>query len=247
MKLLLGLTAACLLAGPAWGAPLELEIGAGRENLDRGYADWQSRYLEAGYQLGPRQSVYGLLRETERFGQRDHELLAGYYHPLAPAWTLVLEGNFSPTHQVLAKWSAFGEIQRSLPDGWGIQAGLRRTEYNQDRTATANLGLERYWANHRAAYTLYASHLEGNGSSTAHRLQFDHYYAERSRIGLYAAVGRELENLGSSVLASDVRSLGLIGRHWLTPDWAVSYELIHQRQGDLYTRHGARLGLRRAF
>ncbi|TCS71498.1 YaiO family outer membrane protein [Sulfuritortus calidifontis] len=247
MRTLACLTATALLCTPAWAGRLEAEIGASMENLDKGYADWESRYLEAGYQIDKRQSVYGMVRQTERFAQRDSELLAGYYHPLGPDWTLVLEGNFSPTHEVLAKWSAFAQVQRTLPDGWGAHLGLRRTEYTHDTTSTANLTLERYWSNYRAGYTFYSSYLEGSGSSSAHRLQFDYYYGEHSRVGLYAATGRELENQGTTVLASDVYSLGLVGRHWLNPDWAIIYELSSQRQGDLYTRNGIKLGLRRAF
>jgi hypothetical protein len=49
------------------------------------------------------------------------------------------------------------------------------------------------------------------------------------------------------VLTSDVTSWAIYGRHWFTRDLAVSFEALQHRQGDLYTRQGARLGLRYRF
>jgi hypothetical protein len=49
------------------------------------------------------------------------------------------------------------------------------------------------------------------------------------------------------VIASDVMSWAIYGRHWFTRDLAASFELLQHRQGDFYTRQAARLGLRYRF
>ena len=81
-----------------------------------------------------------------------------------------------------------------------------------------------------------------------HVAQLDYYYRDRNSIGVMIADGREIADLGpSGALITDVRSYVLRGRHWLTPDWAISFEALYHEQGSLYTRKAARIGLRRAF
>ena len=227
---------------------VQAEAGITRDYLDKGYADWRSSYIEAKNRIAERQVVYGMLRETERYAQKDTELMAGYYHPLARQWTGVLEGNVSTTHIILPKFSALAQLQYAWDEGWGVHAGFRHTEFD---TASINLGiftLERYLGNYRAAYTLYSGYLADTGSTVSQRIQFSRYYAEHSWLGIALSGGKELENLGSGVaLQTDVQSVIFNGRHWFSNDWAVSYEAAVTQQGDFYTRNGVRLGLRHQF
>ena len=110
-------------------------------------------------------------------------------------------------------------------------------------------GLERYFGRQRAFYTLNNGKPEGAGSATAHRIGVDHYYAEeRSRVGVSATWGREVENIPpTGVLTSDVRALNLDGRHWVSAAWAMTWELGTHEQGSFYRRTGGRLGVRYAF
>lgn len=227
---------------------IQVEAGLTRDYLNKGYADWRSSYVEAENKLGERQVVYGMLRETDRFAQKDAELLAGYYHPLGKQWTGLLEGNISSTHIILPRLSALAQLQYAWDEGWGAYVGLRHTEYD---SASTNLGiftLERYWGNYRAAYALYSGYLANAGSTISQRMQFSRYYSDHSWLGIALSGGQELENLGSrGVLQTNVQSLIFNGRHWLSNEWAVSYEVSVTQQGDFYTRNGASLGLRRQF
>jgi len=111
-------------------------------------------------------------------------------------------------------------------------------------------GVERYFGSYRAAYTLYNGKPEGESSASSHRLAFDYYYhGERSRIGVAVTWGREVEYVGppTGIIVSDVRAFALLGRHWLTPSWALTWDLGTHEQGDLYRRTGGRLGLRHRF
>ncbi len=226
----------------------ELELGLTGDNLTNGFAGWRSIYLEGLHRYGERNVIYGTLRETQRFGLYDSEAQGGFYYPLADTWTSLVEASVSPSRNVLPKFSVLGQLQKKLDYGWNLQAGIRHSEYT---TLNANIGIftvERYWSNFRGAYSLYLGRPEGGSSSSSHVLALDYYYGERNFIGVSVNDGREVAGLGPlGVITSEVRGFVLRGRHWITPDWAVSFEALHQEQGSLYIRQGVRVGLRRAF
>lgn len=237
---------AALCATPAWA--LEVEGGLTHERLSRELRDWNSQYLEAAQELAPRRTAYGMVRRTERFDLRDTEISGGYYHPWGDL-TALIDASYSPDHRVLPEWSAFGQLSWRVAGGWVASAGWRHNEYSTGGARVLIGGLERYFGPYRAAYTLYNGRPDGAGSGSAHRLSFDYYYGERSRLGIAATYGREVENVGgpTDVITSDVRALALLGRHWLMPAWAVTWELGTHEQGELYRRTGAKLGLRHRF
>ncbi|MFN7087511.1 MAG: YaiO family outer membrane beta-barrel protein [Burkholderiales bacterium] len=227
----------------------EAEFGFSRESLSNNLPDWKSTYLEAARRLGNRHVLYGVLRETERFGLSDTEAAGGLYYPLDTTWTALAEASASPTHEVLPRYSLFGQLHKSLPGGWGVGLGLRHSGYSRAATNTLSLLAERYWGNFRGAYTLYSGRPEGAASASSHRFQLSYHYGERSSIGLSYATGREVENIGPprGVISSDVQNWTLSGRHWFAPNWALTYDLLTQEQGTLYRRQGLRLGIRHSF
>ncbi len=232
---------------PASGT-LEVEIGYSYEHLTNGFAPWQSAHLFVGKRFASRQSLYGIYRETSRIGQRDREGMVNFYQPFGRRWAALLEAQASPTHRVLPKWSAFAQVERNFGRGWVGSAGYRRTVFNTAQVNTGVLNVERYFSRYRAAYTLYVSGLEGAGTSTSHRGQFNFYYGEESStLGVSFAAGREIENLGTRILRSPVQSFAVQGRHWLHPRWSVNYDFTFHRQADIYTRRGFGVGLRYRF
>lgn len=246
--------ACCLLAPALTFAPtgpahaLELEAGATHESLSRGRSDWQSAYLEAEHRFDEGRLVYAALRTTERFDRDDSDWLGGLYHQLDAAWTLNAEVGGSPTHRVLPEYTAALNLHRKFDQGWGLGFGGRLTAYAAADTNTATLSVERYFGAYRAAYTFTTTHLEGASSAPGHRLQLNRYYGERNTVGIMISRGDEVENIPpGGIVETEVEALALTGRHWLDRDWAVSYEILRHEQGELYRRHGLRLGLRRAF
>lgn len=237
-----------LLAHPA--AALEGEGGFTYERLDRDLPDWKSVYLELTHDFAARRTLFGLVRETDRFDQRDTEIAAGYYHPFGAAWTSLVEASASPDHHVLPEVSLLGQMSWLPGAGWVVSAGARYSEYTASSTRLLIGTLERYFGAWRAQYTLYNGKPEDAASATTHRLALDHYYyGERSRIGAALAWGREVEHVGPPVglITSDVRAFAVLGRHWMTPAWAFTWEAGTHEQGDLYRRTGVRLGLRHRF
>lgn len=227
----------------------EIEAGYSSEKLSNNLPDWKSTYLLAIHQFGERKTLYGGLRETRRFGLDDTEAHAGLYYPVGDTWTALVEASASPTHEVLARYSAYGQIQKNLPGGWGLGLGLRHNEYSLTGTNVLSMFAERYWGNFRGAYTLYSGRPEGAASAASHRVQLGYYYADRSSVGLSYSNGREVEYLGPSrgVLTSDVQNWTLSGQHWLNPSWALTYDVVNHEQGNLYRRQGLRLGIRHSF
>lgn len=244
----LAVAAVLASSGPVQGAT-EVEAGLARERLDHGLPAWKAATLDAAHELRPRTTVYGTLREIERFGQRDTQLGGGGYLPLGSSWIVQGEALFSSEHHVLPESSVFAGAAATLGGGWIANAGLRRNEYTSTGARVVSLGLERYWGNWRGAYTIYSGRPDGAGSASAHRFQVDRYYAGRSSVGASFVTGREVENTGPAlgVLTSDVTALELGARHWLSPRWALSAGALVHRQGDLYERRGVRLGLRHRF
>lgn len=237
-----------LLAGPA--CALEFEGGLTHERLTNDRPDWRSLYLEAAHDFAPRRTLYGLLRETERFDLRDSEIAAAYYHPLGASATALIEASHSPDHNVLPEGSVLGHLSWAAGSGWVVSGGARFSKYTDSDTRVLMASVERYFGSYRAAYTLYNGKPEDEGSASSHRAAFDYYYdGERSRVGAAVTWGREVEYVGppTGIIVSAVRALALLGRHWLTPAWALTWELGTHEQGDLYRRTGGRLGLRHRF
>ena len=227
----------------------EIELGASRETLSGGRPDWTGLSVEGAHRFAPRQALYGGWRETKRFDLRDTELWAGYSHPLGRDWTVLVEASASDEHNVLPKSSVFGQLSRALPAGWGINLGWRHSEYTRVGVDILVAGAERYWGNWRGAYTLYAGRPEGATTGVAHRFALNYYYGEGSTLGVSATAGREVDNVGppTGILTTEVRNLTFTGRHWMSRDWAFSWDLVAHEQGTLYRRQGFRLGLRYRF
>jgi YaiO family outer membrane protein len=253
--LLLAAAASGALAQPADGGlklrMSEIELGTWREKLSGGRPDWTSVYIEGAHSFAARQTLYGGIRQTSRFDLHDTEEWIGYYHPLAPDWTALVEASVSGSHRVLPKHSLFGQVSKQLAGGWALSLGLRHSEYAATGVDVVVAGVERYWGSFRGAYTLYSGRPEGAPSGQAHRFQLNYYYGdgERSTVGVSVTTGREVENAGppAGILTSNVRDLTFSGRHWMTPDWALSWDVLAHEQGNLYRRQGFRIGIRHRF
>ena len=229
------------VAAFAWAGralALEAEAGISHERLTNNNADWKSAYVEAAHTFAPRQTLFAALREVERFDLKDSQVEAAYYQPLSQRLTGHIEANASPEHHVLAKGSLFGELALQLDAGWVASGGVRKSQFTATSARVISAGLERYFGRSRAFYNLNNGKPEDTGSATAHRIGLDYYYAaERSRVGVSATWGREVENIPpAGVLTSDVRALNIYGRHWVSPAWAMTWELSTHEQGSFYRR-----------
>ena len=227
----------------------EIEVGYGHETLTNSGLDWRVTHLDLSRQIADRHTIYGGLRDVRRFGLADTDATIGFYYPLDATWTSVLEASVSPYHHVLPKYALFGQLQKALGGGWGANVGLRHSEYERSVVDIFSATAERYWGNWRGAYTLYVGKPQGASSASAHRFQLTHFYGERNSIAIGYTTGREVENVGPpvGVRSTAVNGWALVGRHWLSSAWALTYDLVSHEQGTLYRRQGLRVGVRHSF
>lgn len=241
---------AIAIALPVVAQGTTVELSHGVEALSGDRPGWRATALELLW-TGERGAAAGLAaREHSRFEREDLELGAHGQAPLG-RFVLALEGSASPTWRFLPRWAGGLRVERALTREWIASAGVRAARYDGDLSRStpvfASAGLERYWSRWRAAATTTAVALEGAWSGNG-RLALDLFYGEGGRVGVSAAAGRELESLGEGrLLRTNVLAGAITGAHPLRGGWATTWELSAQRQGDLYTRVGGRLGLRRSF
>lgn len=228
----------------------EIEVGYRYERLTK-LADWRELSVEAGWRGPGSAGMEIAVRGLERFGLRDLDLAASGSAPFAPGWTVAGEASASPQHRFMPAFTGGASLQRTLGSGFVGSGGVRWSRYDGEAGITdvgiGSLGIESYLGAFRLGWTGYLATLEGDWSAS-NAVACDLYYGDRGRAGLILAAGREIESTGGPApIVSTVLAAALRGRHGFGGGWALTYELGIQRQGDLYTRGGARIGLRRHF
>lgn len=249
---LAALLAGCAaLAAEAPGEPmpdaLSLELAGGRQQLSNGSPDWTETSARIAQRRSTRHATELGLVLTERFGLQDEQLTGLLVRPLEPRLTVTLDASLSPTHRVLARHHLGANLQYEFAPAWLLHGGLRSTQYDSATVTQGSVMLERYVS--AFSWLLAWRPVQTQGRSTSSlELRGTYYYADKSSVGLSLADGQEAVQLSDTVLQlADVRATTLSGRHWLTPDWALSYEWGSTRQGDFYTRSGWRIGVQHLF
>jgi YaiO family outer membrane protein len=222
----------------------QIELGGSYEHLDKDKGFWRTEYLSFEHRFAPRKLVYASFIQTERFGFNDEQFLLGGYYPLSNKLTVNLEGNVSPSPQVLATNSIMASLQGDLGLGWFLTGGFRHSEYGTGPLQQGFATVENYFADFRAAYTVKVTD-SFNKTQFGHRFDISYYYQDTSCITLTYNMGAETG--GFQGVVYDTQFFGLHGRHWFNQDWALTWELGYIKQGDAYTRQGVGLGIRRAF
>ena len=228
-----------------------LEVAHERASLSNGQTDWRETSLQIDHRYAPRQSAGLSLRQTRRFGLDDTAIDLSGSQPLGERITASLEASASHTHRVLAKRALGASLQYEFAPAWLLHTGLKNTRYdNANANVNVSQGLlmlERYVASFSGSIawrpvSALGTHAHG------FELRGNYYYGDKSLVGLILASGQEATTVSSQTVAlADVRSVALLGRHWVRDDWAVTYAISRTRQGSFYDRNGVRLGVQYAF
>lgn len=229
------------------GRPTTVEVAHEHESLTNGLDDWRENSLQIGHSYAPRQAVGLSLRQTRRFGLNDTAIGLTWSQPLDDRLTASLEASASPTHRVLARHALGANLQYEFAPAWLVHTGLKSTQYDNATVNQGLLMLEHYVSSFSGSLAWHPVSALGTHSHST-ELRGHYYYGDKSMIGLIVASGKEATTISNQKVAlADVRSVALMGRHWVRGDWAVTYAVTRTRQGSFYNRNGVRLGVQHAF
>lgn len=199
--------------------------------------------------FAPRILFSGGTYASRRLTRGDYDFRLGLHQPTGQNIAALAEPSIHSLQDTLPRYTLYTHMTRTLPGGWGLGFGVRQTEYNFASANLLALSAERSFGSFRGAYTLYSNRVEGSPLGSAHRFELSYLYGDRNTIGLSYTTGRDIDNLAPppGLALSDVRDWTLSGRHWLSPNWALTYDVLSQEQGPLFRRQGLRLGVSRSF
>lgn len=242
-------SAALLAATPApaqstGGATLKL----GWSGLDSGYDDWREAALHLEWRRPDAGGAYVVLRSLDRYGLRDGELIVGGHRRIG-RWDVSAEAGVADDTDFAAERSLTVAAARRFDGGWVGNAALRHSDYPDVGVGIVSGGVERYVGAWRFGFTTYAARADGDDDVAWSQLvAIDRYHGDDDRVGGFFGWGRQLDHVpGLGVAARSVPTLGFAGRQSIGHHWAVDWGVTWERQGDLYRRFGATLGLRRRF
>jgi len=239
---------------PAWadsaapgGVTTHIELSTDSSRLSNGTPDWRETSLRLTHKLS-RQSVRSVvMTQTNRFGLDDQEISGLLSTPLSDKLTAIVGGSISPTHRVLARQRAEGTLQYEFAPAWLVHGGLSQRRYDAARVDQASWMLEHYFSSFSVSAAWKPVRASGVRSESA-ELRFSYYYGDANFMGVIVSSGQEATSTTpSTVVLADVRATALLGRHWLSRQWAVNYALTRTHQGSFHTRNSVRLGAEYAF
>ena len=186
--------------------------------------------------------IYGGVRATARFGLRTAESYSGVYYALSDTWGASLETRMLQGSPLAPRrYSLAGQLHSALAGGSGLSIGFKYRIYDTDSAHRPGMPADAV-----GTYALVPSHLPGVSFGPSYQLQLSYQYNAANVFGL--ALGRELETFtpGFEILGNGPRQFTFTGQHWLTPSWALSYDLL-SNDPNLFRMQGLRFGVRYRF
>ena len=129
------------------------------------------------------------------------------------------------------RYALTGQVHAALSDRRALSVGIQYSVYDTDLGARGDAPLTN-------GYTLTPSRIPGAGFAPGYQLQFGYQHSAFTSFGF--ALSRDLETYASAFdpTSAYTRQLSFTGQHWLTPSWALSYDLL---SGDLASPSPLRL------
>ena len=192
--------------------------------------------------LGSRTSDYSLYagaREQPRLGINETGVYGGIVQPLTGSLGSSLEAGYVQESLLGPRRYVFtGQLHTELRDGRALSLGLQYRVTDGDLSARAVAPGDMPALN---GYSLASSRLSGAGYSPGYQLRFGYQHSPASNFGL--AFGREVEIYTPYPDSAGQRQLNFTGQHWLTPSWALSYDVLTYDPASPLRPQNLRLGL----
>lgn len=214
---------------------LPLEVPSSDEGVQAWHATPRSEFaLISGIRNAPRLGLYAV----ESYG--------GIVYTPAAGWGSSFEAGFArDTLDSPRRYSLGGQMQTALGYGRSFSVGLKYRVFDADSGSRPGA-----WSDPLAvhAYTLAPLSVPGASYGPSYQLQMSYQYSSSSAFGL--AVGREIETMTPYLdVVGAGRQLTFTGQHWLTPAWALSYDVLSSDPANplRFQGVGLRLGVRYRF
>jgi hypothetical protein len=189
-------------------------------------------------------ALYSGARDWLQTGLRPAESYAGIVYSFSGGWGSSLEAGYVQESLVTPRsYALTGQLHTELSDGRMLSVGLKYRVYDTDASRFGAAG-ETTIGN---GYTLAPYRVPGAVLAPSYQLQFSYQHSAASTFGM--AVGRDVETFTPhfDLPSSGPRQFSFTGQHWLTPSWALSYDLMSQDATSPLRMYGLRLGVRYRF
>ena len=177
-------------------------------------------------------TLFGGTRELTRSGLAPAETYGGVAYAFPRGWGSSLEAGYIP-ESVLAprQYALAGEVRTALTDSRALSVGIKYRVYDVDVGAPGDTPPA-------TGYALAPSTGPGTAHAPGYQLRLGYQHSAVSLFGL--ALGRDMETYAPALdpTIPYPRQLSFTGLHWLTPSWAVSYDVL---SGDLASPSPLRL------
>lgn len=176
-------------------------------------------------------TLFGGARDLTRGGLGAAEAYGGVAYTFSRSWGSSLEAAYAPESPLVPRQYALtGEVRTALSDRKALSVGIKYRVYDADPGADD--------ATPANGFGLASSRGPGTGYAPGYQLRFGYQYSEFTLFGF--ALGREMETYATAFdpAAPYSRQYSFTGQHWLTPSWALSYDVL---SGDLAIPNPTRL------
>jgi len=183
-------------------------------------------------------TLFGGSRELTRGGLGAAEAYGGVAYGFARGWGSSFEAAYAQESLLAPRQYALaGEVRTALSDRKALSVGIRYRVYDADpgvpgEAAPAN------------GFGLVSSRGPGSGYAPGYQVRFGYQHSAFTLFGF--TLGREMETYA---MAFDPampypRQFSFTGQHWLSPSWALSYDVLSGDLGGLSPTRLQGLGLR---
>lgn len=184
-------------------------------------------------------SLYAGAREQLRLGISETGSYGGIVQPLFGNLGSSLEAGYVQ-ESVLAprRYVLTGQLHTEMRSGRALSLGLQYRLYDGDPGSRSGASGDSPFRN---GYSLASSRFPGAGYSPGYQMQFGYQHSLASSFGL--AFGREGEANTPYFESPGQRQVTFTGQHWLTPSWALSYDVLTYDLASQSRPLGLRLGV----
>ena len=193
---------------------------------------------------GENYTAYAGTRERTRLGLSISESFGGIAYALSEDLAASLElGALEATELTPRRYALSWRLQTSAGADGSLSLGLTYRRHDMSLASRLPYLPE---ADATMGYRLVPVRAPGTGLGPSYQLQLQYQYSPATSFGLL--LGKELETYtpGFADAGAGLRRFSFSGQHWLTPSWALSYDVLSDDPGSLRLQ-GLRLGVRYRF